>query len=129
MFLPDAEVHRALNAVCQGGPDREAGLSTTEPKLVGGVLTNVTEPDAADYARVPVPASSWAPAVDRRATAGPVVFADPVSDWGVIGWWFLTDGTGTPSLPQKVAAVNVQAGGAALSFTPVVEDLTGYIAR
>lgn len=124
MFLADSEVNAALDARASGGPDREAGLSLTEPELVGGALTNITEPDAADYARVPVPASSWDAATNRAVTADPVLFADPVSDWGLIGWGFLTDGAGTPTIPQKFAqAIEVEAGGSEVGFTPVIEDL------
>lgn len=128
MFLADVEVNAALDAVASGGPNREAGLSTTEPVLAGGVLTNITEPDAADYDRVPVPASSWNPAAGRSVTADPVLFADPVSDWGFIGWGFLTDGSGTPTIPIKFAqAISVDAGGSEVGFTPRIEDLTDLL--
>ena len=124
MFLATSEVNAALDAVASGGPDREAGLSVTEPALVGGVLTNVTEPDAADYARVTVPATDWAAASGRSVSADEAVFADPVTDWGLVGWGFLTDGAGVPTIPVRFAqAVDVVAGASNIGFTPLIEDL------
>jgi hypothetical protein len=128
LFLADSEVNAALDARASGGPNRQAGLSLTEPVLAAGVLTNITEPAAADYARVAYPASEWAAASDRSVTGDPVVFADPVSDWGVVGWAFLTDGAGTPTIPQKFAhPVDIKAGGSDISFTPAITDMTNLL--
>ena len=125
MRLPDAEVHAALDALASGGPDREVGLSTTLPEVVGGVLTNVTEPDAADYARVELPASDWLPAEGRAVqTDGPVIFADPVSDWGVIVAYFVTDGAGVPSIPFLAGeAIDLVAGSTEVNVTPRIPAL------
>jgi hypothetical protein len=119
MRLPDDEVHAALDALASGGPDREVGLSLTVPEVVGGVLTNVTEPAAVDYARVAVPAADWLPAAGRAVqTDGPVVFADPVSDWGVVVGYFATDGAGVPSIGWQAGdAIDVVAGSTDVNVT------------
>lgn len=128
MFLADSEANAALDAVASGGPNRQVGLSTTEPVLSAGVLTNVNEPAAADYARVSYPASSWDAASDRSVKGDAVVFADPVSDWGLVGWAFLTDGSGTPTIPQKFAhPVDILAGGSDIGFTPAITDMTNLL--
>lgn len=88
MFLPDEVVHRLLDAEFAGGPTRWLLLSTTEPALVGGAYTDITEPDAASYARVQVLASEWPTAADRAVELD-VVFPDVVDDFGVIAAWGL----------------------------------------
>jgi hypothetical protein len=120
MRLPDDEVHAALDALASGGPDREVGLSLTVPEVVGGVLTNVTEPAAADYARVTLLAADWLPASGRAVqTDGPVIFADPVDDWGVVVAYFVTDGAGVPSIAFLAGeAVDVVAGSTEVNVTP-----------
>jgi hypothetical protein len=117
MRLPDDEVHAALDALASGGPDREVGLSLTVPEVVGGVLTNVTEPVAVDYARVALPATDW-PAAAGRAVQTDAVFADPVSDWGVVVGYFITDGAGTPSIGWQAGdAIDVVAGSTDVNVT------------
>ena len=120
MRLPDDEVHAALDALASGGPDREVGLSLTVPEVVGGVLTNVTEPVAVDYARVALPATDWLPASGREVlTDGPVIFASPVSDWGVVVAHFVTDGAGVPSIATLAGeALDIVAGTVEVSVTP-----------
>jgi len=111
MFLPDEVVHAALDALLAGGPNRWLGLSTTEPVLVGGVYTNITEPTAASYARTSVPAPDWPAAADRAAQVE-VVIPDPVDDLGVAVAWVLFDsaagGTadlaGVPDEPVELLA-------------------------
>jgi len=96
-FMSDTELHALLDALASGGPDREVGLSLTVPAVSGGVLV-VTEPDGASYARVALPASDWSPASALEVTCGAVVFASPLEDWGVMQGWFVTDGSGVPSI-------------------------------
>lgn len=125
MRLPDAEVHAALDAIASGGPDREVGLSLTVPELVDGVLTNVTEPSAAGYSRVALPAADWLPASGRQVTTdGPVVFASPVDDWGVVVASFVTDGAGVPSIATLAGeGVEILAGSPEVTVTPLIPAL------
>lgn len=124
-FMSDAELHAFLDARASGGPDRQVGLSLTVPVVSGGVLV-VTEPDGASYARVSLPAADWAAASARQVTtAGPVVFADPLEDWGVVVGYFLTDGSGQPAIGFKVGgeeAYNVVAGSTDVNVRPRISE-------
>ena len=124
-FMSDAELHAFLDARLSGGPDREVGLSLTVPDVSGGVLV-VTEPDGASYARVSLPASDWLPASARQVTtAAPVIFADPLEDWGIIQGFFVTDAAGVPSIGFRVGgeeAYNVVAGSTEVNVRPRISE-------
>lgn len=120
MRLPNSAVHAALDALASGGPDRELGLSTTPITVGEGGLSGVTEPVAASYDRVSVPASAWAAAAARAVQCDPVLLPDADEDWGVVVAYFLTDGAGVPEIPFEVAdgGINVPAGSTSPFLTP-----------
>ena len=124
-FMSDAELHAFLDARLSGGPDREVGLSLTVPDVSGGSLV-VTEPDGASYARVSLPASDWLPASARQATTvAPVIFADPLEDWGIVVGYFITDGAGVPAVGFKVGgeeAYDVKAGSTEVNVRPRISE-------
>jgi len=122
MRVPNSVVHAMFDAIASGGPDRQVGLSLTPITAGEGGLSGVTEPAAASYARVALPASDWAAAADRAVQADTVVFADPVEDWGVPVAYFLTDGAGVPEIPFAIRAKNVTAGSSALQVTPRISS-------
>jgi len=122
MRLPNAEVHPMLAARAGGGPDRQVGLSLTPITVAPGGLSGITEPDAASYARVSLPASAWAAPSGRAVEAtAPVFFPDPAEDWGVVVAYFLTDAAGVPQIPFAVGGsggVKVSAGSSAVNVHP-----------
>lgn len=124
-FMSDAELHALLDARASGGPDREVGLSLTVPTVSGGVLV-VEEPAGASYARVALPAADWLPAASRSVTtAGPVIFADPLEDWGIVQGYFITDGAGVPAVGFRVGgeeAYNVVAGSTEVNVRPRISE-------
>ena len=122
MFLPDSEAHAMLDARFKNGPARELGVSTTEPRLQGGVYVDVTEPAATDYSRVPVPASAW-PAASERAVQTDVVLADPVTDWGVgVAWVLFNTSTGAAEYAGVFEeGADLRAGASNITITARVE--------
>lgn len=123
-FMSDAELHAFLDARASGGPDRQVGLSLTIPVVSGGALV-VTEPDGASYSRVSLPAADWPLASARSVEAGPVVFADPLEDWGIVQGYFLTDGAGVPAIGFRVGgeeAYNVVAGSTDVNVRPRISE-------
>lgn len=120
MRLPNSEVHAALDALGVDGPNREVGLSTTPLTVTSAGLTGVTEPDAASYDRVALPASAWDAASDRAIQSDMVTFPSPTQSWGVIVAYFLTDGAGNPSIPFSLddGGMTVAAGSTPPKVTP-----------
>lgn len=120
MRLPDSAANAALDALASGGPDRELGLSTTPISVADDGLSGITEPVAASYARVSVPAPAWGAASGRSVQCAPVFLPDAVEDWGVVVAYFLTDGSGVPELAFSVAegGVLVPAGSSNPFLTP-----------
>lgn len=83
-----ATVNAMLDTAVTAWGTLTIALSTTIPTIddaqASGV-SNVTEPSGGSYARVSLPTSSWAAAVDRiKATNADVAFAAPTGDWGKV---------------------------------------------
>jgi hypothetical protein len=100
-FGIDVEAHAALDALFSGGPDRHLLLSSTEPVFDPAGFTGITEPTAASYARLVVPAVDW-PAAADRAVQVDVAWPDCDGTWPagteldpafLTGWWGLTVST------------------------------------
>lgn len=122
MYLPDAQVHIALEAVWRSGGTVGAGLSLTVPDD-HVTPASVTEVVAASYQRVPLAtdATGFGVAVARAIeTIIETVWAAPGAyDWGVplaiVLFDTATKGTGvTVGAVRLNTGVNVIAGGSAL---------------
>jgi len=86
MFLPDVEVHAALNSRFSGGPTRWLLLSSTAPVVGSSGYSGVTEP--VGYARVQVLPGAWSSA-SGRAVEATVDMADVATDLGIFQFWGL----------------------------------------
>lgn len=92
MFLPDVEVHAALNARFSSGPTRWLLLSSTAPVVGASGYSGATEP--AGYARVQVLPAAW-PSASGRAVEVSVSLPDVTADLGIFPYWGLASaGTG-----------------------------------
>lgn len=86
MFLPDVEVHAALNSRFSGGPTRWLLLSSTAPVVGASGYSGVTEP--AGYGRVQVLPGAW-PSASGRAVEVTVLLPDVTADLGIFPFWGL----------------------------------------
>lgn len=86
MFLPDVEVHAALNSRFSGGPTRWLLLSSTALVVGPTGYSGATEP--AGYGRVQVVPAAW-PSASGRAVQTTVDLPDVSADLGIFPFWGL----------------------------------------
>ena len=105
----DAEVNAALDSRFRNGPDRELILTTTLPTFTRAGYTGLTEPTAASYAPLLIPAADW-PAASDRAVELDVVWPDTVDDLGDIVGWGLRSGGVVAWAGRFAKAIPLAAG-------------------
>jgi len=113
-MFSDSVANAMLNDVPATYGDMTVGLSTTTPQLVGGVITNVTEPSGGSYARASLPTTAWALASNRtKITNADIDFPPPTANWGFISHAVVYDASTGNALffGQLTQVVNVVAGG------------------
>lgn len=104
------------------GPNAPAShdlaLFDGDPLLDGVELTDVDSPG---YARVSIPAASWAPAVDgQKSLTAPAQLPDPTDAWVEASHWALLDGSTMWDCGPLSEVLEVTAAGDGPLVSPVV---------
>ena len=125
LHLPDAQVHRSLEALWRSGGTAYAGLSSTVPSKY--LDSGVTEFDMASYERVALPtdATGFAAAVARAIeTIVTSTWPAPLEDWpepvAIVLFDTATKGTGNILGAVLITAVPILAGSPAPVAPPGV---------